>query len=381
MEGDVFDSYRRKTVAETESDYQARWRKRKLSPEREDPFAAAIKAKKDKRRGVRKSKNDKAAAADTAAADADDDDDDQRRRTYVEVMREVQLEREIRDTEFKLRKIAKEKERTERLKREYGDVGAASDDNDEQTRHRDAAYHHEDRDNDDNNNDSRTRRYEGRGSGGSGSPSSSRAGANRRGGERGRHQRQQFEWGRPELLLAEEEERRKQRNMPVERPSLEASGKLVEESNATTTGVVLKWTPPPEIRPPTSRWRLYVLRNGEPCQSPIALHEQSYFLFGRDRQVVDVPTDHLSCSKQHSVICFRQVVIAEDELGLSEQRTIVKPYIIDLASTNGTFLNNKRIDDSRYYELKEFDAIKFGESTRDYILLHEESDWENFPRQ
>lgn len=52
----------------------------------------------------------------------------------------------------------------------------------------------------------------------------------------------------------------------------------------------------------------------------------------------------------------------------------VRPYIIDLGSGNGTYLNNKRIDAQRYYELKEKDVIKFGFSSREYVLLHEFSD-------
>lgn len=31
----------------------------------------------------------------------------------------------------------------------------------------------------------------------------------------------------------------------------------------------------------------------------------SSYLFGRERRVVDVPTDHPSCSKQHAVLQFR----------------------------------------------------------------------------
>lgn len=52
--------------------------------------------------------------------------------------------------------------------------------------------------------------------------------------------------------------------------------------------------------------------------------------------------------------------------------------MVDLGSTNGTFLLNKatgekeKIDDSRYYELKAGDVIAFGFSTREYVLLHEE---------
>lgn len=52
----------------------------------------------------------------------------------------------------------------------------------------------------------------------------------------------------------------------------------------------------------------------------------------------------------------------------------VKPYIIDLGSGNGTYLNNQRIDPQRYYELKEKDVLKFGFSSREYVLLHEFSD-------
>lgn len=52
----------------------------------------------------------------------------------------------------------------------------------------------------------------------------------------------------------------------------------------------------------------------------------------------------------------------------------VKPYIIDLGSGNGTFLNNQRIEPQRYYELKEKDVLKFGFSSREYVLLHESSD-------
>ena len=52
----------------------------------------------------------------------------------------------------------------------------------------------------------------------------------------------------------------------------------------------------------------------------------------------------------------------------------VRPYIIDLGSGNGTYLNNQRIDPQRYYELKEKDVLKFGFSSREYVLLHEFSD-------
>lgn len=49
-----------------------------------------------------------------------------------------------------------------------------------------------------------------------------------------------------------------------------------------------------------------------------------------------------------------------------------RPYIIDLESANGTFLNGKKIESSRFYELKPKDVLKFGQSSREYVLLYDE---------
>ncbi|KAJ3117215.1 Smad nuclear-interacting protein 1 [Phlyctochytrium bullatum] len=95
------------------------------------------------------------------------------------------------------------------------------------------------------------------------------------------------------------------------------------------------------------------------------------------RVVADIPIDHPSCSKQHAVIQFRQVLMdgakqvrfgKGDILGPYNDR----PYIIDLESSNGTFINTEKISPSRYYELKISDTIKFGFSSRDYVLMAEE---------
>lgn len=47
--------------------------------------------------------------------------------------------------------------------------------------------------------------------------------------------------------------------------------------------------------------------NMAPLQDPLPIHRQSVYLFGRERRVADIPTDHPSCSKQHSVLQFRRV--------------------------------------------------------------------------
>lgn len=50
---------------------------------------------------------------------------------------------------------------------------------------------------------------------------------------------------------------------------------------------------------------------------------------------------------------------------------VVKPYLIDLESVNGTFINKERLEAARYYELLQADVIKFGHSKREYVIMNE----------
>uniref|UniRef100_A0A8C2TXP4 Smad nuclear interacting protein 1 n=1 Tax=Coturnix japonica TaxID=93934 RepID=A0A8C2TXP4_COTJA len=154
-----------------------------------------------------------------------------------------------------------------------------------------------------------------------------------------------------------------------EKPSFELSGALLEDTN-TFRGVVIKYSEPPEARIPKKRWRLYPFKNDE-FLPVMYIHRQSAYLLGRHRRIADIPIDHPSCSKQHAVFQYRLVEHTRAD-GTVGRR--VKPYIIDLGSGNGTFLNNQRIEPQRYYELKEKDVLKFGFSSREYVLLHESSD-------
>ncbi|KAJ4715360.1 FHA domain-containing protein DDL [Melia azedarach] len=154
-----------------------------------------------------------------------------------------------------------------------------------------------------------------------------------------------------------------------EKPSFELSGKLAAETNRFR-GVTLLFNEPPDARKPNVRWRLYVFKGGEVLKEPLYIHRQSCYLFGRERRVADIPTDHPSCSKQHAVIQFRQVEKEQPDGMLSKQ---TRPYLMDLGSTNKTYLNENPIEPQRYYELFEKDTIKFGNSSREYVLLHENS--------
>ncbi|GER27302.1 SMAD/FHA domain-containing protein [Striga asiatica] len=154
-----------------------------------------------------------------------------------------------------------------------------------------------------------------------------------------------------------------------QKPSFELSGKLAAETNRVR-GVTLLFNEPHDARKPDIRWRLYVFKGGEVLNEPLYVHRQSCYLFGRERRVADIPTDHPSCSKQHAVLQYRQV---EEELQDGSMSKQVRPYLMDLGSTNGTSINDNKIEPQRYYQLFEKDTIKFGNSSREYVLLHENS--------
>jgi smad nuclear-interacting protein 1 len=103
------------------------------------------------------------------------------------------------------------------------------------------------------------------------------------------------------------------------------------------------------------------------------IHRRSCFLIGRDPKVADIPLAHLSVSAQHAVVQFREMDEVVELDGEWENRKVIKPYVMDLKSTQGTKLNGHKIDDSRYYELRVGDLLQFGTSSRDYILMHDKA--------
>lgn len=189
--------------------------------------------------------------------------------------------------------------------------------------------------------------------------------ANRRKFNNRESDNENFEWGK-----ATDVDKKDAIEVPVEKekPNFGLSGKLTEDTNKVN-GVVLKYAEPPEARRPKRRWRLYPFKNDQTL-SVIYIHRQSCFLIGRDKKICEIAVDHPSCSKQHAALQYR-LVNYERENGSTGKR--VRPYIIDLESANGTFVNNNKIEPRKYFELFEKDVLKFGFSSREYVLLHEDS--------
>ncbi|CAL5872493.1 uncharacterized protein PFLUO_LOCUS6757 [Penicillium psychrofluorescens] len=157
----------------------------------------------------------------------------------------------------------------------------------------------------------------------------------------------------------------------MQKPNFSNTGRLAAESNTVQVqggqGVVLKYHEPPEARkpPPKEAWRLYVFK-GEDLLEMVELGERSCWLVGRERVIVDFPLDHPSCSKQHAALQFRFV---ENRNEFGDRIGKVKPYLIDLESANGSSVNGEPVPAGRYVEVMDKDVLRFGLSSREYVMM------------
>jgi len=162
----------------------------------------------------------------------------------------------------------------------------------------------------------------------------------------------------------------KEEKKPVEKEkaNLGLSGNLTADTN-TYKGVVIKYNEPPEAAMTKKKWRLYPFK-GEEQLKILHMHRQSAYLMGKNFRICDIPIVHPSISKQHAVFQYRAV----EKKIRGVMKRVVRPFIIDLNSANGTTLNGEKIQPQRYYELKEKDCLKFAFSSREYVLLHDKTD-------
>lgn len=207
------------------------------------------------------------------------------------------------------------------------------------------------------------------------------------------HQQRQaptYQWGtvEDEVSTAADSEKN-----PVvlekEKPNFAVSGALATDASATSSrmykGIQLKFQEPPEARvPAVTKWRLYVFSSSSTNPEIYHISKQSAYLFGREHSIADIPLSHPSCSKQHAVLQYRAVPTTTKTKSSKSKSTNIlnkevstttviqcKPYLMDLESTNGTFINGQRIEDARYYELHKGDVLKFGDCSQEYVLMAE----------
>ncbi|XP_040917335.1 kanadaptin isoform X2 [Toxotes jaculatrix] len=132
----------------------------------------------------------------------------------------------------------------------------------------------------------------------------------------------------------------------------------------------LPYTEPPwgGIAPDTP-YAFEILKNGA-IVDRVPLTHRSFFVVGR-LPVCDVSLEHPSISRYHAVIQFRGQAGEGESVG--EERGF---YVHDLGSTHGTVVNKNKIPPKTYIRLRVGHVLKFGGSTRLFILQGPEFDEE-----
>ncbi|XP_052863994.1 smad nuclear-interacting protein 1-like [Anopheles cruzii] len=133
-----------------------------------------------------------------------------------------------------------------------------------------------------------------------------------------------------------------------------------------TTNNPKGYSEPPDARKPNRRWSLYPSIDRQALPT-LHIHRQRSYIIGRSRQICDLPIDHPSCSKQHAVLQYRLVPNKRRDC------LCIRPYILDLESANGTFINFNQIEPLRFLQLFEKDVLSFGYSSCTYVLLDQDS--------
>ncbi|XP_690835.5 kanadaptin isoform X1 [Danio rerio] len=131
----------------------------------------------------------------------------------------------------------------------------------------------------------------------------------------------------------------------------------------------LPYTEPPWGAVPDINYSFELLKNGAILDT-VPLTHRSYFVVGR-LPVCDVSLEHPSISRYHAVVQYRGRAGQEGVVG--EERGF---YAYDLGSTHGTFINKNKIPPKTYIRLRVGHVLKFGGSTRLFILQGPEFDEE-----
>ena len=152
-----------------------------------------------------------------------------------------------------------------------------------------------------------------------------------------------------------------------EKPNFEPSGILqkdleMEYNKIMNNKILVNYNPPSDSIIPTDIWFFFKFTGDkkEP-EETYKLINKEFFLIGKDPRICDIRIKQQNISRQHAVIQFRKIK--------KDYNWDILPYLIDLNSTNGTYLNGDKIDNKKYYELRDKDELNFGDKKIDFVLM------------
>ena len=154
-----------------------------------------------------------------------------------------------------------------------------------------------------------------------------------------------------------------------EKPNFEPSGILLKDlefeyNKSKNNKILINYNPPSDSIIPTENDIWFLFKFTEDKKEPeetYKLINKEFFLIGKDPRICDIRIKQQNISRQHAVIQFRKIK--------KDYNWDILPYLIDLNSTNGTYLNGDKIDNKKYYELRDKDELNFGDKKIDFVLM------------
>ena len=154
-----------------------------------------------------------------------------------------------------------------------------------------------------------------------------------------------------------------------EKPNFEPSGILLRDlemdyNKSINSKIIINYNPPKDSVIPNKNeiWFLFKFsEDKKEEEETYKLIDKEFFLIGKDPRICDIRIKQKNISRQHAVIQFRKI--------RKEKKWEILPYLIDLNSTNGTYLNGDKIDNKKYYELRDKDQLNFGDKNIDFLLM------------
>ena len=164
-------------------------------------------------------------------------------------------------------------------------------------------------------------------------------------------------------------EKKEEKIIEKEKPDFNPSGILqkdleFEYNKSMNNKILINYNPPSDSIIPEENviWFLFKFsEDKKEAEETFKLINKEFFLIGKDPRICDIRIKQQNISRQHAVIQFRKI--------RKEKTWEILPYLIDLNSTNGTYLNGDKIDNKKYYELRDKDELNFGDKKLDFVLM------------
>lgn len=141
-----------------------------------------------------------------------------------------------------------------------------------------------------------------------------------------------------------------------------AGYKHFQNNTLATHSTIFEYKVPLDSALPDRFWSILIFYYNEVEDAKVIKPGvKEFFTIGRDAKLCDWVFNNEIVSRKHAVLQFRKT-----------NSILVKPFIIDLNSTFGTYINGERIQPCRFYEILDQDILQFGTDQKCYWVFLEQ---------